>query len=241
MCTVTYIPPKDDQDFILTSNRDEKSYRKTIPPDIYEIDGIKTGFPKDAVAGGSWIAANENGRLCCLLNGAYEPHKKQPNHTHSRGKVLLDLVTSSQDAMVFFSQQSLQETEPFTMITLNRKENMDFQMTEFIWDGSTKRLKELDTSLPYVWSSVTLYSDENRKKREDWFERFVESNQEEISAENIWSFHAGNHTNNRAINLVMEREEGLKTVSITQVSPRNHLFYMRYHDLLKNKEFLLHI
>jgi len=241
MCTVTYIPPTGNNGFILTSNRDEKSFRQTIPPDIYSINGIKTGFPKDAVAGGSWIAANETGRLCCLLNGAFEPHKKQKFHTHSRGNVLIDLVASHLDAMVFFSQESLDKTEPFTMITIDRKENMDYLMTEFVWDGSAKRFKELDNSIPYVWSSVTLYSDENRRMREDWFERFIESNREDISAENIWSFHAGSHTNKKEINLVMEREEGLKTVSITQVTPRNHLFYMRYNDLLKNKEYHLYI
>src|SRR6056297_2331088 len=132
MCTVTYIPPTGNNGFILTSNRDEKSFRQTIPPDIYSINGIKTGFPKDAIAGGSWIAANENGRLCCLLNGAFEAHEKQPFHTHSRGKVLIDLVASSFDVMVFFSQKSLEKTEPFTMITIDRNGNSDYLMTEFI-------------------------------------------------------------------------------------------------------------
>lgn len=87
MCTVTYIPPSHDNDFILTSNRDEKVHRPTFHPRIYNIRGTEVCFPKDAVAGGSWIAANDRGRLCCLLNGAFTPHEKQSIHTSSRGKV----------------------------------------------------------------------------------------------------------------------------------------------------------
>lgn len=54
MCTVTYIP-QENNNFILTSNRDEAYGRKTLAPSFYTIDGVKMLFPKDAVAGGSWI------------------------------------------------------------------------------------------------------------------------------------------------------------------------------------------
>ena len=41
MCTVTFLP-LGNTDFILTSNRDEQRLRETLPPKIYEEDGIET-------------------------------------------------------------------------------------------------------------------------------------------------------------------------------------------------------
>ena len=54
MCTITFIP-KSNNDFILTSNRDEAPGRETFPPEIYEEEGVKLLYPKDALAGGTWI------------------------------------------------------------------------------------------------------------------------------------------------------------------------------------------
>lgn len=92
MCTVSYIPKKSAGGFVLTSNRDEKVFRPTIPPLLYELGETKLGFPKDEKAGGSWIAANNNCRLCCLLNGAFVAHEKKPHHTQSRGTILVELT-----------------------------------------------------------------------------------------------------------------------------------------------------
>jgi len=54
MCTVTFIP-QGNNNFILTSNRDEAIGRKTLPPDFYDIEDTKMLFPRDAVAGGSHL------------------------------------------------------------------------------------------------------------------------------------------------------------------------------------------
>ncbi len=241
MCTVTYIPSSNDYDFILTSNRDEKVQRPTFRPEIYTIRGTRVCFPKDALAGGSWIAANEKGRLCCLLNGAYISHEKQSFHTHSRGRVLTDLVASPLDVMVHFSQQDLSKTEPFTIITVEINGKKILRFTEFIWDGSKKYLKELDKGQPHVWSSVTLYSDENRRLRRRWFQSFLSENQLNVSSDKVWKFHSGSHTSDHSVDLVMNREAGLKTVSITQVTPYNGKFAMKYVDLLEDAEHKIQI
>ena len=39
MCTVTYLP-LENNNFILTSNRDEDPNRKTIPPNTYEEEVV---------------------------------------------------------------------------------------------------------------------------------------------------------------------------------------------------------
>ena len=51
MCTVSLIPISEN-DFILTSNRDEAVGRKTLFPEFYQEQGVRVLYPKDAVAGG---------------------------------------------------------------------------------------------------------------------------------------------------------------------------------------------
>ena len=68
MCTVTYLP-LGDHNFILTSNRDVAPKRETTPPKEYNEVGVKLTYPKDKLAGGTWIGVSEKKRLICLLNG----------------------------------------------------------------------------------------------------------------------------------------------------------------------------
>ena len=50
MCTVSFIY-KGNEQFVLTSNRDESPMRETLKPSIYNALDTKMMFPKDAVAG----------------------------------------------------------------------------------------------------------------------------------------------------------------------------------------------
>jgi hypothetical protein len=231
MCTVSYIPKKSAGGFVLTSNRDEKVFRPTLAPQIYEAGETKLGFPKDEKAGGSWIAANNNGRLCCLLNGAFEAHEKKENYAQSRGIILIEATSSPKAPEQYFAERNLSEVEPFTIVSVEQKESQISHFSEFVWDGSKKHFRALNPDKPYVWSSVTLYDEEHRQLRRQWFNRFITEKNGSISPENILGFHAGKHTGDSAVNVIMEREGGLKTVSITQVFPENGKFRMSYFDL----------
>ena len=231
MCTVSNIPRKNNGGFVLTSNRDEKAFRPTFPPQIYQVGETKIGFPKDEKAGGSWIAASENGRLCCLLNGAFVAHQKKPFYAQSRGNILVELASSSLSPFDFYEAKNLAEVEPFTIITLETSENEITHFSEFIWDGTNKHFRALNPEESQIWSSVTLYSEEHRELRKQWFIRFLKQVNGSLSTEKILGFHSGTHTGDNSINVIMEREGGLKTVSITQVVPKNGKFSMKYFDL----------
>jgi hypothetical protein len=231
MCTVSYIPKKEAGGFVLTSNRDEKLFRPTISPQIYQAGETKIIFPKDGKAGGSWIAANENGRLCCLLNGAFSAHEKKPHHTQSRGNILVELASSSMPPFDFFNDKILTNVEPFTIVALETVENEITHFSEFIWDGNKKHFRALKPEDPQIWSSVTLYNEEHRQLRRQWFSRFITEKNGSISPESILGFHSAPHTGDEAVNVIMKREGGLKTVSITQVVPENGKFRMNYFDL----------
>ena len=61
MCTVTYLPLGNNE-FILTSNRDESPVRKTILPKKYFENGVEILYPKDELAGGTWIGTSNKNR-----------------------------------------------------------------------------------------------------------------------------------------------------------------------------------
>ena len=241
MCTVTYIPPTVDYSFILTTNRDEKEYRRTEAPAIHERNGLSLCFPQDILAGGSWIAANGEGRLCCLLNGAFVAHQKQEFHTYSRGKVLLDFVSGKEEVSVLFEKEDFTNVEPFTIVTIEHDGGTIIQINECIWDGTRRHFRELDKRQAYIWSSVTLYSEESRNLRKEWFYKFLQEYRAQISPEKVFIFHSDTHTLDHSVNLIMHREGGLKTVSITQVTPHNDKLLMNYFDLVEDANHKIEI
>ena len=235
MCTVSYVPLMEDKKFILTSNRDERAIRRTIAPAVYKHGDVHISYPKDLIAGGSWIAINNKGRISCLLNGAFVPHIKQDIHTQSRGKILIDLVSSELEVNNFFAEKDLFNVEPFTTITIDKKDKKIIEIVECIWDGEKKYLRTIDKALPHIWSSVTLYSKEAREFREKWFSKFLSENLNSISYQKVFEFHSAKHTSDHAINLIMDRAEGLKTVSITQIVQNGTGSFMEYSDLLEDR------
>jgi hypothetical protein len=109
-------------------------------------------------------------------------------------------------------------------------------MFEFIWDGEQKHITKLNPEKSGIWSSVTLYSNNDRELRRLWFEEFLHKNNDLFQPKDVFNFHSGKQTSDQTINLLMEREGGLKTVSITQVVPIENGFSMKYTDLLNSTE-----
>src|SRR5688572_4604888 len=95
MCTVTFIP--GSQGILLTSNRDEKIERATaVYPASYVFPPGNIMFPKDADAGGTWMAVHENGNAIVLLNGGIIKHIPTPPYRKSRGLIVLDLISNEE-------------------------------------------------------------------------------------------------------------------------------------------------
>ncbi len=234
MCTVTYIPPTRERSFVLTSNRDELDFRPTLPPDSYSYGGSRLVFPKDKIAGGSWIAMSDKGNVNCLLNGAFVPHQRQAHHTKSRGTVLLEFTLSARPASEYFADAALHDVEPFTIVALKQSKGLVQDFQEFIWDGSEKHFRVLDKAHPQIWSSVTLYDEEQRQLKRAWFQRFCQQHENAITKEKIVDFHCGNHTDGKSKNMLIQQNGDLKTVSISQVFLSNKKLQMDYFDLLND-------
>ncbi|HBI40074.1 MAG TPA: hypothetical protein DDY16_03915 [Tenacibaculum sp.] len=131
MCTVTFLP-LGDNDFILTSNRDEMPARKTLEPRTYRENGVKLVYPKDQVAGGTWLGVSEKHRLVCLLNGGFKNHQRTSFYKISRGVIVKHLLASN-DVIGEIKRISFEEVEPFTIVLLEWSKVL--KIYELVWDG----------------------------------------------------------------------------------------------------------
>lgn len=224
MCTVSLIP-KDNNNFILTSNRDEAINRKTLPPEFYKVDDTQMLFPKDAVAGGTWIGVSDQHTMICLLNGGFEIHERAVSYRQSRGIVVKDLLKAENlaDAIKDYDCKGI---EPFTIVAAHWKSDIVF--FEFVWDGNQKHVRELDGSKSYIWSSSTLYTQEMKQQRIDWFNDFEQS--KTLTTDSILDFHKHAGKGDKDVDLQIDRGF-LKTRSITQISKTDEELSMRYENL----------
>jgi hypothetical protein len=223
MCTVTYINSNSFR--CLTSSRDEHRLRPAaVWPSSDFYSKKRLFYPKDPVGNGSWFVTSDSGTVSVLLNGAFKKHEINPSYQKSRGAILVELM--KQEYMVdAFNGISLQNIEPFTVISYDRK-----ILYQFLWDGNEKFIKELDPSRNYIWASVTLYKEEIIQKRKNMFADFLVSNPFPDAPE-ICKFHLQNDGDTEN-GLMITRQSGILTQSITQAIICNSEIKLKYQDLL---------
>jgi hypothetical protein len=226
MCTVTIIP-KNNIDFILTSNRDEAPNRTSLFPDFYDVDDTKLLFPKDELGGGTWIGISEKNRVICVLNGAFECHKRKGNYRKSRGVVAKDFMIAEK-IINTVQAYDLEDIEPFTMVIADWNSSLKFY--ELVWDGDEKHFTELPLE-PKIWSSSSLYNRTMKNERFQWFEDFKTKNK--LNIETMLKFHKTAGGNNNDYGVVMNRGF-VKTTSITQVEKSDSIIEMHYESLENN-------
>lgn len=223
MCTVTFVPLNEG--FCITSNRDESVNReRAIPPTKYLLNNKEIYFPKDKKAGGTWIT-HDNKSCIVLLNGAVEKHIHKQSYRKSRGLIVLDLI-SSENPIKEWKTINLNEIEPFTIVLFS--ENKLFQLQ---WNENEKSTIELDVTQNHIWSSSTLYDKKIRKERSKWFKDFIKLKNNNDSKK-LLNFHQFTENNNKNFGLQINRNDLLKTVSITQCLISDNDFSLKYIDLL---------
>ncbi|WP_432411657.1 NRDE family protein [Rasiella sp. SM2506] len=224
MCTVTFIP-KNNNDFILTSNRDEAPGRNTMEPQKYTVDGTQLLFPKDAVAGGTWIGLSEKKRLICLLNGGVTAHERATEYRMSRGIIVTKFLTAENviETILAFDFSGI---EPFTILLVLFE--AETQLYELIWDGENPQFSEKPLQ-PHIWSSSLLYTEEMKQLRNEWFSEFMFETLKPTSEE-ILKFHSEAGAGSKESDLIMDRNF-VKTKSITQIHKAEEDVSMYYQDL----------
>lgn len=235
MCTVTYLP-KADGGFIFTSNRDEQAARS--PEKLRQIvtsQGLSLTLPQDT-AGGSWIVLSEDGRLACLLNGAFVRHQRKLPYRRSRGLVVLDFF-SFNNGQEFWDQYDFNQIEPFTLITIEAGYQIEGR-----WDGQQIHLRHFPADEPQIWASATLYTTEMQLERQEWWAAFLSTaighEPAEVpiqkTAKAVENFHLTAGKGDPATNLRMSRPAyGVETVSVSQIVAEASTLSFRYHELIK--------
>ena len=236
MCTVTFVP-KNNNDFILTSNRDEAPNRISTEPDIYTVNGVKLLFPKDEMSGGTWIGVSEKNRLICILNGGFDLHVRKESYRESRGVVAKNFLTTD-GFRELVETYNFNDIEPFTMVIVDW--NVALKLHELVWDGSNRHFKELPLE-PKIWSSATLFSKFMKNERVKWFDEFKFNN--ELNTDSLLKFHKTAGAGNEDYGVIMNRGF-VKTTSITQVEKTENTIKMHHENLRSHKvsdvEFHLH-
>lgn len=228
MCTVTFLPTLNNN-FILTSNRDEQRLRETDFPMKYFEDGVEMLFPKDKMAGGTWIGISDKKRLVCVLNGAFVKHKRKENYAKSRG-VIAKEVLKSDDFLNFIKSLNLVNIEPFTMVIVDWNNNQ-LNLFELIWDDNKMHFNKLKSEAK-IWSSSTLYSNEVKEVRKNWFNNWKENNK--FSKETILNFHHS-QLGDKEQSILMKRSY-VETVSITSIEKNDSSIAMIYEDIIHSKK-----
>lgn len=223
MCTVTFVPKKDG--FVFASNRDEQPLRKTIFPDYYKEDGVQLFYPKDVVAGGTWIGVSEQERLVCLLNGGKVYHNPAIKFSKSRGLVVKKLLTTT-DIQKTIKELDLEGVAPFTVVVVDWKQNN--KIYELVWCRNQMWMQELNPKEQHIWSSSTLYTEEVKEERKTWFDNLDLSKETAISP-NLLAFHQNESLGTVETAPKMKRTV-VETVSTTLVEKNAEDLSLEYHD-----------
>lgn len=233
MCTVTYLP-KGENEFLLTSNRDEAPNRASIRVQTKTTKkGIKVLFPQDPQAGGTWLAAADSGRVICLLNGANETYKRNPPYRKSRGLILLDAFEWL-SIPLFVERYNFTNIEPFTMVIFDKGQLYEFQCRE---NAIVRQLSLLSPKEAHIWSSVPLYNAEFRAKRKQLFEDWLQT-KPNYELQNILQFHQSKGTGDPYNDFVMNRGDQVRTVSISSFEKTADSFNLFHKDLIQNRVLL---
>ncbi len=227
MCTVTIVP-KGENDFILTSNRDEAPNRVSSAPEFYSLDDTQMLYPKDELSDGTWIGVSEKKRVICVLNGGFEIHERKSQYRLSRGVVAKDFMMMNHinDAHNY----NFTDIEPFTIVVADWNTSLNFY--EIVWDGVLAHFNQLGLK-PHIWSSSTLYNASMRSERKKWFEDFKSG--QDINSDTLLKFHKTAGQGNLDYGVIMDRSF-VKTTSITQINKSADIIGMRYENLLKGQQ-----
>jgi len=212
MCKVTAF--LDDDNFILTSNRDIPEHRvHSFPPNEFLYRNKRIVYPEDPQGGGSWIGASTQYIASLLNNKGIEGID-----TMSRGILLKEVL--SNNFIISDLESKSKFFNPYVLILFDISDRVLFKYT---WDGSdfySEQIHKHD-----LWMSNTIYSEKEITNTYRFFseELDISSNEEEILR-----FHLDPK------NILINQ---MKTTSVTQITHglKNEV---KYFDLINSKEYI---
>ncbi len=225
MCTVVFYPTMDKLFF--ASIRDESPSRgKASVPAYFTNNSLHYLAPFDPTGGGTWVGINEKQSIIILLNGGFKKHVRKEKYRISRGLIVKELL-SEEMPVVKWSLMDLEEVEPFTLIVWSDK-----KLFQLVWDGESKHRILVSSNNPHIWSSSTLYSNEVKEIRKNLFNEWIK-NIDEFSESELLNFFSS--FKNLQQGFIMNRDEKVKSLSITFLELSTEKAEITYHELATQK------
>jgi len=223
MCTVLFIP--DTNKMFFASLRDESPLRPTaITPQLIKKDNLTILSPQDTLAGGTWLGINDYKNIIILLNGGFENHEQKKDYRKSRGLIVSELLQSEMP-IIDWELMKMEGIEQFTLIVWS-----DEILFKLVWDGSIKHRIKLDSKVPHIFSSSTLYSAQTKNYREELFQNWIAGNPV-ITKQSLLKFF--NSVNNNENGFIINRNELVKTLSYSFIELTNKVkAEFDYYDLI---------
>jgi uncharacterized protein with NRDE domain len=222
MCTVIYIPT--DSGHVFTSLRDESPKRpQAFAPEVSGLNTINYLAPKDALANGTWVGVNSQRQIIILLNGGFENHARKKSYRKSRGLIVTELLQTSMP-VVEWNLMNMEDIEPFTLVVWS-----EGHLFQLVWDGEKKHRIRMDENVPHIWSSSTLYNQEAKAKRHDYFQNWIAMHPP-VSKLSILNFF--NSFDDKENGFIINRNETMKTLSYSFIESSDNNATMDYYDFL---------
>lgn len=208
----------------LLSNRDEYLHRPAaLPPEVNSLPAYGLLYPKDAKAGGTWVAVRNDGVAAILLNGADKPHVSKPPYRQSRGLIIPEILKFEYPEESV-GAVSFEDMEPFTLCLSKPDALYVYQ-----WNGHGLTVALPDEKENPCWSSATLYHPGMVMQRSDYWQQWIQK-QTSPDAEDFLSFAKSKAPGNEDTHINMKRVGGLQTISSTLITIGTDKAEMRYHD-----------
>lgn len=224
MCTVTYLPYANKT--IVTANRDESPVRNADGLSPYlSADRGEFLIAKEPLHGGTNLAIGKD-FTTVLLNGAFLPHDRKLTYRKSRGLIVLESLNHF--SLRELTGKLLIGVEPFTLLRFGKK------IEELRWDESEAHYRTYDPSEPLIFASAKLYSWQVLDKREKWFEDLL--NEGPVDRSKIWSFHLNGGDGDPENDMVMNRHNMVRTVSVSQIVTLAQKKEVKHFDLVRESK-----
>jgi uncharacterized protein with NRDE domain len=217
MCTLTIL--REPHRLLVTMNRDDVAAREELPPALSPNAEMPFAAPRDLQAGGTWIGANGDGVVACLLN-RYDP--APPGRT-SRGNIVLAAMQGSSITTACAALNALDHSaySPFTCIVITQR-----GATRLDWTGSRLDREDIPNAdeITMITSSSWQFDEVKAKRemllRDLWAER-------DVGVGKIRAFHSLRIRDNDAWAPMMQRPHS-ETKSVTQVELTSSDVQMHY-------------
>jgi transport and Golgi organization protein 2 len=244
MCTVSLIAV-DHGGYLLAANRDEHVTRGVArPPEHGAAGATRFVAPRDADAGGTWIAVDDEGRSVCLLNGDRPVAGYfAPDDVRSRGELVIELLRDPRPAAV---AESLREraasgkldVRPFKIVAAAPiADHEEIEAIRADFDGASLAVASI--TAPHLETSNGFDPSGAAKARQAAFRRLLERlpsaaarGADPLRAE-LLAFHASHapgavgEERRGALSVCVHRPE-VRTVSTTLIEVRRERIVMRY-------------